>query len=227
MLKIDLHVHTCYSDSNGSVSEVLEEARRKGIDGLAITDHKTIVGAMEALKRRGNLIVIPGQEVKTNQCEILALGIRRKIEDNLSIIETIEKIHAQRGIAILPHPTVPFFSGIDEKMIGTIPIDGIEVFSSITPLPWHFLRKNLELARRLGLPITAGSDSHFVETVGDAYTIIHCKDKDMYEILRAIKLGRTSIGGEPSKFSLKLRMILNTVPHVIYRIFKGQKEEDL
>jgi len=222
-LKIDMHVHTSYSDSNGSVSEVLKEAQRKGLDGVAITDHKTVRGAYEALRRRGKLIVIPGQEVKTKQCEILALGIREKIEDNLPVLEVIKKIHAQGGLAILPHPTVPFFSGLNEENLKNLPIDGIEVFSSITPLPWHFLKKNLELARRLRVPIVAGSDSHFVETVGDAYTIIHCEDRSIHEALRAIRLGRTSIGGGPSKISFKLRMIGGTIPHIISGIFKKPK----
>jgi len=218
-----MHVHTCYSDSNSSVSEVLEEAQRKGLDGVAITDHKTIRGAYEAMRRRGSLIVIPGQEVKTKQSEILALGIRKKIEDNLPILEALKEIHAQQGLAILPHPTVPFFSGLNVKIIKNLPIDGIEVFSSITPLPWYFLKKNLELAYKLKIPIVAGSDSHSAETVGDAYTVIHCEGRSICEVLRAVKLGQTFIGGGPSKLSFKLRMIGDVIPHIISRIFKSRK----
>jgi len=221
MLKIDMHVHTCYSDSSGSVSDVLKEARRKGLDGVAITDHKTIRVAYEALRKRGRLIVIPGQEVKTKQCEILALGIREKIEDDQQISKVLKKIHAQRGLAIIPHPTVPFFRGLDEEIMKNLPIDGIEVFSSITPLPWYFLRKNLKLASKLGLPIVAGSDSHSAETVGDAYTIIRCEGRSIHEILQAVKLGRTTIGGGPSKISFKLKMIRGSIPHVISKIWKG------
>lgn len=226
MLKIDMHVHTWYSDSNGSVSEILEEAQRKGLDGLAITDHRTIRGAMEALRRQDKLIIIPGQEVRTKQCEILALGIRKKIEDNLPILEALRKIHAQRGLAIMPHPTIPFFSGLDEKDMKSLPIDGIEVFSSITPLSWYFLRKNLKLAHKLGLPIVAGSDSHSVETVGDAYTIIHCENRDMHEILRAVKLGQTFIEGGPSKLSFKLKIIRDVIPHIIiYKLLKRRNKD--
>jgi len=210
-----MHVHTSYSDSNGSVSEVLKEAQRKGLDGVAITDHKTIRGAYEALRRRGRLLVIPGQEVKTKRCEILALGIREEIKDNLPILEVIKEIHAQGGLAIIPHPTVPFFSGLNEKAMSGLPIDGIEVFSSIIPLPWYFLRKNLELAHKLRMPIVAGSDSHFKETVGDAYTIVYCEDRSIREVLRAVRLGRTTIGGYSSKISFKLRMLGGMIPHLL------------
>jgi len=215
-----MHVHTSYSDSKGAVSEVLKEAQLKGLDGVAITDHKTIRGAYEALRRRGKLIVIPGQEVKTKRCEILALGIREKIRDNLPVLEAIKKIHAQGGLAVIPHPTLPFFSSLNEKIISSLPIDGIEVFSSITPLSWYFLKKNLEMSRKLRLPIVAGSDSHFAETVGDAYTIIRCENRSIREVLRAVRLGRTFIGGSPSKISFKLRMMGGVIPHIISEIFK-------
>ncbi|RLI11402.1 hypothetical protein DRO35_05085, partial [Candidatus Bathyarchaeota archaeon] len=102
----------------------------------------------------------------------------------------------------------------------TLPIDGIEGFSAITPLPWYFLRKNLKLAEKLQVPIVAGSDSHFAETVGDAYTIINCEGRSIHEILRAVKLGRTLIGGGPSKLSFKIRMIRDTIPHIVSKIFK-------
>jgi len=217
-----MHVHTSYSDSSASVNEVLEEAQRKGLDGIAITDHDTIRGAYEALRRRNRLIVIPGQEVKTKQCEILALGIRRRIEKDLPVLKALKKIHAQQGLAIVPHPTVPFFSGLKEKEMKSLPIDGIEVFSSITPLSWYFLRKNLKLAHKVGVPIVAGSDSHSAKTVGDAYTIIRCEDRSIREILRAVKLGQTSIGGGPSRLSFKLRIIGNAIPHIIFKIFKNK-----
>jgi len=223
ILRIDLHVHTRYSDSRASLSEVLEEAQRKGLDGLAITDHKTVKGALKAMKIQNRLIIIPGQEVKTRRGEILALGIRRRIEENLPVRETLNEIHAQGGLAVLPHPTIPFFKGLNENEIKKLPIDGIEVFSAITPLPGYFLRKNLRLARSLGLSITAGSDSHFKETVGDAYTIVYCKDRNIPEILKAIKNGKTRIGGRPSAFSFKVRAAIGTIPFIAHKIFFRKK----
>ncbi|MCW4021148.1 MAG: CehA/McbA family metallohydrolase [Candidatus Bathyarchaeota archaeon] len=215
MLKIDMHVHTRHSDSTGSVEEVLETAQRKGLDGIAITDHKTLKGAYEALQNRGSLIVIPGEEIKTTKGEILVLGIKKAIPEHLTIIEALKRTHTQGGLAVIPHPTVPLFSNLREKDLRTLPIDGLEVFSAITPLPWHFLRKNLELARRLGLSITAGSDSHNPETVGDAYTIVYSESRDLKAVLHAIRLGRTSLGGGSSKALFKLRMIRELFTHLL------------
>jgi len=227
MLKIDMHVHTWYSDSEASVSEVLMEAERKGLDGLAITDHWTIKGAIEAMKKRGKLIIIPGQEIETKHGEILALGIKNKIRAKLSIRETIKMIHAQGGLAIVPHPTIPLFSVLNEEEMKTLPLDGIEVFSAITPIPGYFLRKNIELARRLRLSMVAGSDSHYAETVGDAYTIIYCRSRKVDDILRAVKLGRTSIGGRSSGFVFKWKTAKDVILHIAYDLLIDRKFSEI
>ena len=227
MLKIDMHVHTRYSDSKASVIEVLREAERKGLDGLAITDHWTIKGAIEAMKKRGKLIIIPGQEIETKHGEILALGIKNKIRAKLSIRETIKMIHAQGGLAIVPHPTIPLFSVLNEEEMKTLPLDGIEVFSAITPIPRYFLRKNIELARRLRLSMVAGSDSHYAETVGDAYTIIYCRSRRVDDILRAVKLGRTSIGGRSSGLIFKWKTAKDVILHIAYDLLIDRKLSEI
>jgi len=223
MLKIDMHVHTRYSDSTGSVEEVLEVAQRKALDGIAITDHNTLKGAYESLEKRSRLIVIPGEEVKTSQGEILALGIKKMIPKDLLITEAIRRTHVQGGLVVIPHPTVPFFSKLTEKDLKNLPIDGLEVFSAITPFSKYFLKKNLELAQRLKLSITAGSDSHSPETVGDAYTIVYSKSRSLNDILRAIKLGYTSVGGGPSRLAFKLRMVKGLFTHILLGPFKSNK----
>ncbi|HDN01715.1 MAG TPA: PHP domain-containing protein, partial [Candidatus Bathyarchaeota archaeon] len=79
MLKIDMHVHTWYSDSSASVDEVIEAAKRRGLDGVAITDHNVIDGALEAERKSDGLIIIPGEEISTLHGELLALGIRKAV----------------------------------------------------------------------------------------------------------------------------------------------------
>jgi len=227
MLKIDMHVHTCYSDSEASVSEVLMEAERKGLDGLAITDHWTVKGAIEAMKNRRKLIIIPGQEVETRHGEILALGIKSKIEAKLPIREAIKRIHAQGGLVVVPHPTIPLFSVLNEREMKTLPLDGIEVFSAITPIPGYFLRKNMKLACKLGLSVVAGSDSHHAETVGDAYTIIYCRSRRVGDILQAVKLGNTSIGGRPSRFIFKWKVAKGVILHIAYGLLMDRKFSEM
>ena len=73
-LKIDLHVHTDHSDSVSSVDEVIDAARRRGLDGIALTDHETITTPTRELA--ADLIIIPGVEVETSEGHILVLALR-------------------------------------------------------------------------------------------------------------------------------------------------------
>lgn len=63
--RVDLHVHTTASDGTQTPTEVVEEALRKGICSIAITDHDSIDGLKEALEagRRLGVEVIPGVEI--------------------------------------------------------------------------------------------------------------------------------------------------------------------
>ena len=76
--KIDLHVHTCYSyDGMSTLREVVNCAEKKGLDGIAITDHDTVDGVKSALKlaNERRFVIIPGVEVTTLQGHVLGLNI--------------------------------------------------------------------------------------------------------------------------------------------------------
>lgn len=74
-LKIDLHVHAHYSDGLGTPEDILEHAMKKGLDGLAITDHNTLDGYFRAREIDSGLFIVPGFEVTTEAGHILVLGL--------------------------------------------------------------------------------------------------------------------------------------------------------
>ena len=43
-MRFDLHIHSTYSDGRADVKEIIEAARRRGLDGIALTDHDTMKG---------------------------------------------------------------------------------------------------------------------------------------------------------------------------------------
>ena len=49
MLKADLHIHTNYSDGRDNVRKILAAAITKNLDVIAITDHNTMQGSLEAI----------------------------------------------------------------------------------------------------------------------------------------------------------------------------------
>jgi len=65
MGNIDLHLHTTASDGVMTPSEIVNYAKSRGLQAIAITDHDTIEGVEEALSegRRAGLEVIPGIEI--------------------------------------------------------------------------------------------------------------------------------------------------------------------
>ena len=64
---VDLHVHSNKSDGSLSPSDLVLEAKKKGLTAFALTDHDTVDGideAMAAAKGSG-VTVIPGIELST------------------------------------------------------------------------------------------------------------------------------------------------------------------
>jgi predicted metal-dependent phosphoesterase TrpH len=200
-MKIDCHCHTIYSkhwfwgyDSINTPEEMIKAAIKKGLDGLAITDHNTVKGGLvgkKIAKRFKNFIVIIGSEIRTKEGEVIGLGIKGNVPMNLSLEETIEKIHDLGGIAVIPHPFGKYFLkryGIKNPLN----TDAIEVFNST-------VRKNankraLQLANKFKKAKTAGSDAHSIKSVGDAGII--CDSNPIEDILkRRVKIfgKRTSL----------------------------------
>ena len=66
--KIDLHIHSNYSDGHMGPEEILEETRRKGLSLISITDHDCIDGQEEAadLAAKFGIRCIPGVELNVS-----------------------------------------------------------------------------------------------------------------------------------------------------------------
>ncbi len=75
--KIDLHVHTYYSDGTLSPTEIIKWAKKSKLDQIAITDHDGIDGIQEALiaGEALEIVVIPGIEFSVDESNGLGLHI--------------------------------------------------------------------------------------------------------------------------------------------------------
>jgi len=204
-LKIDLHVHTRYSeDSTTTLKEVVHYAKKRGLDGVAVTDHDTILGALRLAEQK-NLIVIPGVEVSSLHGHVLALNVTEPIEPKLSLPETVERIHRLGGLAVIAHPAAVLKTGMGHKIISSASkLDAVEVINTAA-FPF-FLTTYLSrrLARRLGLPQTAGSDAHHPHEIGNAYTIVNA-DSNQEDIIEAVKKGKTVPLGKPISWAWRLQ----------------------
>lgn len=65
-MKVDLHMHTTFSDGRRPPAEVVELAIAGGLDAIAITDHDNTLGVIPARRAaRGRIRVIPGVEMSS------------------------------------------------------------------------------------------------------------------------------------------------------------------
>lgn len=134
--KMDLHVHTPvshdFNDKNITEDNIIEEALKKGLSAIAITDHNTgdFINKIKEKAQKKNLIVFPGVEITCSGGEsgihVLAIfdidkdtahinHLLSKLDitpdkkgktdtiTSKSVYDTIEIIGENNGIAILAH----------------------------------------------------------------------------------------------------------------------------
>jgi len=167
----DLHLHTSWSHDCGiPVEDLLDHAEAQGLGAIAVTDHNVFGGALEAveLARGRDLIVIPGEEVKTDkQGEVIGLFLEEEIPRGMSFADTVAAIKGQGGIVYLPHPfdrlhAIPDASTLHRHLEE---IDVLEVYNARL-LFEAYNDEALRFARKYGLTMGAGSDAHVLQGVG-------------------------------------------------------------
>lgn len=178
----DLHLHTQWSDGD-SLDLVLEQARRIGLDVIAITDHNEIGGAFEARRRvherRLPFAVVPGCEVSSKDGHIGALFVMKTFPRDLPAGETVRLIHEAGGIAVAHHPYSPKWI---DKLVGevlgcgdlikTVPFDAVECTNAV---PGRGVKYNIEAIesmrkKHISVAVTGGSDAHLAVFVGKGRT---------------------------------------------------------
>lgn len=195
---IDLHCHSWFSGDGVSTPEsLIESARKKGLNGFALTDHNTCDGCRylldKGLVREDGLpvddfVVIPGVEVTTAEGHLLCLGVILPYLKGVPALEVCQITHELGGLVIPPHPYDLFRAGIRESVLDTLPLDGLEVFNSATTLK-RYNKKAFEYAQRRKLPMTAASDAHHESAIGTAYTILDAPEFSVKGLLNQIKVG--------------------------------------
>ncbi|MFB6073972.1 MAG: CehA/McbA family metallohydrolase [Haloarculaceae archaeon] len=209
MLAAELHAHSSLSyDGRDSVELLLGQAAAVGLDALAVTDHDEIDASLRAaeLAPEYGLVGIPGMEVTSEAGHVLALGVETAVPTELSFEETLDRIHDLGGIAVVPHPFQESRSGVlanisrDELAAA----DAIEVYNSRL-LTGRSNRQAARYARRRSIPMTAGSDAHISEMVGQAVTSVDADEPSVEAILTAIREGETTVEGKRTPWRISFR----------------------
>lgn len=207
----DLHVHTTGSDGVATAAQVLEYVeRRTGLAVLAITDHDDLAPALRArdLHASGgySFELVPGMEVTTIEGHLLALFVEQRVPSFRTLPKTLDAIHRQGGLAVIPHPMSPLTRSIGRHGIERILarradglwFDGIELANQS---PAGRVVRNRARAlndRRFRLAAVGGSDAHYLPVVGASFT--RFPGSTAAELRAAILAGTSSegFGRQPS-----------------------------
>ena len=188
--KVNLHLHSTFSDGKGNAEDLLRQAVEKGYKKIAFCDHNTLEAyhKTEILK---NSIVLPAVEfdvwcgyvfmhllaygIDVNNEELLSFCAKNKKETELDIVRIFAKrdikklikvIHNAGGIAVLAHPACCWainFEGFIKKLI-SYGLDGLEVYYPYQRhrgiIKFHKAETVEKLANKYSLIKTGGTDLH-------------------------------------------------------------------
>lgn len=205
IIHADFHMHTKYSieprmfklfeaRARYGPKQLIETAKKRGLNAITITDHDTMAGAEIGEKynkkdKDSDFLVIKGEEISSADGHILGIGMEEAIRPGLPAQETIDRINSQGAVAIIPHPFAPKY-GLRRKVFEIKNTDGIEVFNPFTCMVLAANKKAVEAAKLVGLSEISSTDAHTLDIVGKAYTKIKC-DLNVDSVIKAIKSRKT------------------------------------
>ena len=201
-VKVDLHVHTTYSDDSIiTPKDLVYYARKRGLTAVAITDHNQVEGARKIAKET-DFLIIPGTEVSSLHGHIVGLNVRERIPRGLSADETVDRIHAAGGVAIACHPFALFKGSLGKHV--NAKFDAVETINA-SAFPFNrCVSKAEQTAERFRLSRVAGTDAHQGPSIGYAYTLMDC-EPSVDAILEAIVKKECQPFGRALPFSVRIQ----------------------
>ena len=191
-------------DSFIEADELIEEAKRIGLDGVCITDHDGFWDhrEVESLSKRHDFLVLPGCEVTTEEGHLLVYGLKRYIFGMHRAAFVKDKLDRERGAMVVAHPyrrTYRKGAHTDEDAYAEMMdraarnhvfgmVDAVEVMNG-RGLPEENAFSG-DMARRFGLPGTGASDAHRLEDLGSFATEFERRVTSLDDLIAELRAGR-------------------------------------
>jgi predicted metal-dependent phosphoesterase TrpH len=211
---VDLHLHTSRgsSDSNLAPADLVARAGAIGIGAICITEHDNMwePREMDLLGGESGVVFLRGMEVTTDMGHIGVFGLDRYVGGIYKLSELRKVVDAAGGVLVANHPfrykLDPRFSFINPDGEPIDPdrperaarlaifdfVDAIEVLNGACSEEENIFA--LRVARHLGKPEVAGSDSHSAGSIGCVSTLLDAPVHDERGLIEAIKDGRCRAG---------------------------------
>ena len=213
-MNLDPHIHSCYSgDCQSKPKDIIKQAIFLGLDVIAISDHNTTKGSKIAISeaKDKNINIVPSIEISSSQGHILGFGVDENIPKDLASKDTIDKIHENGGIAIIPHPYSFYRNGLMSKFKNDkLHFDAVETKNARYIIGYSNYRSK-KLAKGKKVAEIGASDSHFIGSIGNCYTEIKDIDSDCTtdEIIDAIISRKTIAKGHKTSNYLIAKEVID------------------
>jgi histidinol phosphatase-like PHP family hydrolase len=192
-MRIDLHVHASErSDcAVSSEAEMLRAARRRGLAGVAFTDHGLLVPRKrlgELRRRHAPLRIYSGIEVHAAGGDFLVLGLHEPAleEPDWQYPDLRRHVAERGGFLVLAHP-LRFQPYVDPEVL-TCPPDALEV-RSVNMAVCDPAAVG-QVLRALGCAALTNSDAHRAADVGAFWNDFGRLPDDDAELVAMLKAGR-------------------------------------
>jgi hypothetical protein len=197
VLAADFHIHGFPGDGALPAWALRNEARRRGLDVIAFTNHNHRLGVLIGRwvsRDTATPLVLSGEEITASHYHIAAVGVEHRIPGSLPAAEAIAAVHAQGGVAIAAHPVKLMWRGYDAGARKAL--DGAEIAHPLVigdPKSRAELVEFFRSARALNPRVApiGSTDYHFRQPMGLCRTYVFAREYSEAGVLEAIRAGRT------------------------------------
>jgi predicted metal-dependent phosphoesterase TrpH len=219
--RFDLHIHSLHSpDSSESIDQILAQASRAGLRGVALTDHNSVAGHSELLAlapKWPGLLLIPGVEVSTVEGHLLLYGVDQAPPRARPIDEILDWAKARDAVPVLAHP-FRTFHGVGGAVAERALVPAIETRNGHNGSRANQRAEVVRARRQLGG--TGGSDAHRAPEVGRCTTEFARPVESLESFLVELRAGRVSALGSGPGPGERVRLALATFGRRVTRGFR-------
>lgn len=195
ILVADLHVHPHPVDGALTVGQLQREARRRGLDVIALTGHNNMFAwSLAGVRTDDDVLVVPGQEITSPDYHISAIGIDRVVDWRLRARDVAAAVHESGGAVIAGHPVTESWKPCDDETLAAL--DGVEVAHPILAMRRNaaddierFFNRVRE--QRPDIAPIGSSDFHGVAPLGRYRTYLFVHERSIAGVVQAVRTGRT------------------------------------
>jgi predicted metal-dependent phosphoesterase TrpH len=206
ILLIDLHTHSYpkSDDSFMSVDDLVDAAKKRGLDGVCLTEHDTFWAIEETrtLSRRHQFLVLPGVELNTDGGHVVAFGLEGYVFGLHKPSFLRDTVDQRGGIIVAAHPYRRRFleepgrdpAVRDEMLKRAVSDDFFRHCDAVEGINGRGSEAENRFSRdiqvQLRMKSIGGSDAHRVEQLGTAATRFQEKITCLSDLIKALRAGR-------------------------------------